>query len=173
VALLSQPPNAVLRRALKLPLWLYRADLGWLLGHHLACITHRGRRTGRVRRTVTEVVRYDRRTREIVVAAGWGGRTDWYRNILAAPALEVRSGSTAYRPVQRILTADETYREVRGYVRRHPWLARLVLPGLLGIPLDAPQGEQRQIVDATLRGVAFRPRLVALPTLSSEPRVRR
>ena len=43
--------------------------------------------------TVVEVVRFDPRTREIVVAAGWGGQTDWYRNIQRTPALEVRTGS--------------------------------------------------------------------------------
>ena len=153
----TTPPTGPLRWLFRLPLWLYRARLGWLLGHRFACLTHVGRRTGQVHRTVVEVVRFDPRTQEIVVAAGWGGRTDWYRNIQARPALEIRCGRLAYRPSQRFLTADETYLEVQRYVRRHPWVARYVFPRLLGLPFDAPGDERRAVVDATLRGVAFRP----------------
>jgi deazaflavin-dependent oxidoreductase (nitroreductase family) len=157
MAALAAPPRPLLRWLFRVPLWLYRAHLGWLMGHRLARVTHVGRRTGQVHQTIVEVVRYEPRTREIVVMAGWGGRTDWYRNVQARPALEVRSGGLAYRPVQRFLTADETYREVRQYVRRHAWVARLLFPRLLGLSLDAPEREQRAVVDATLRGVAFLP----------------
>jgi deazaflavin-dependent oxidoreductase (nitroreductase family) len=158
MALLSARPGPLLRRALKLPLLMYRVGLGWLFGHHLARVTHVGRRSGRIRQTVVEVLRYDPRTRELVVAAGWGGQTGWYRNVQAADALEVRSGRTAYRPTRRLLSADETYDEVRAYIRQHPWLARLVLTVLLGIPASAPEKQQRAMVAATLRGVVFTPR---------------
>jgi deazaflavin-dependent oxidoreductase (nitroreductase family) len=156
---LSAPRTSVLSWLFRIPLWLYRARLGWLLDHRLARLTHVGRRTGRVHQTVVEVVRFDPRTREIVVAAGWGGQTDWYRNIQAVPALEIRAGRFAYRPSQRFLTADETYAEVQRYVRRHPWVSRYVFPYLLGLSVDAPEHERRTVVDATLRGVAFRPAL--------------
>ena len=162
MAVLSTAPTGLIRWLFRAPLWLYRLHLGWLLGHRLAQITHVGRRTGRVRRAVVEVVRFDPRTREIVVAAGWGGRTDWYRNIQARPALEIRCGHLAYRPLQRFLTADETYLEVRRYVRRHPWVSRYVFPRLLGLSVDAPGDERRAVVDATLRGVAFQPRQVPI-----------
>lgn len=146
-----------MRWLFKVPLWLYRADLGWLFGHRLARLTHRGRRSGRIRQTVVEVVRYEPRTREIVVAAAWGGRTDWYRNIQASPALEIRTGGTAYRPAQHLLTSDELDRELRGYVRRHPWLARHLLPRLLGLPADASESQWRAAIDSTIRGVVFWP----------------
>jgi deazaflavin-dependent oxidoreductase (nitroreductase family) len=158
MALLSARPGPLLHRALKIPLLLYRVGLGWLFGHHLARITHVGRRSGRVRQTVVEVLRFDARTGVIVVAAGWGGRTGWYRNVQATDALEIRSGVTAYRPTRRFLTADETYAEVRSYIRRYPWLARVVLPVLLGISATAPEQRQREMVAATLRGVVFAPR---------------
>jgi deazaflavin-dependent oxidoreductase (nitroreductase family) len=148
------------RWAFRAPLRLYRANLGWLFGHHLARITHVGRRTRRSRKTVVEVVRYDPRTREIVVAAGWGDQTEWYRNILASPALEIRSGRTAYRPTQHLLTPEETYAEIQEYTRRHPWLARFTPARLLGIPFDATEPTRRAMVDATLGGVEFRPRTV-------------
>jgi deazaflavin-dependent oxidoreductase (nitroreductase family) len=147
----------VVRWLFKVPLWLYRVDLGWLFGHRLARLTHRGRRSGRIRHTVVEVVRYEPRTREIVVAAAWGGQTDWYRNIQASPALEIRTGQTVYRPAQRFLTSDEMDREMRSYVRRHPWLERAVLPRLLGLPADASEPQRRAAIAATIRGVVFWP----------------
>jgi deazaflavin-dependent oxidoreductase (nitroreductase family) len=159
-----------MRWLFKVPLWLYRADLGWLFGHRLARLTHRGRlarlthrgrRSGRIRQTVVEVVRYEPRTREIVIAAAWGGQTDWYRNIQASPALEIRTGGTAYRPAQRFLTLDEMDREMRTYVRHHPWLARFVLPRLLGLPADASESQRRAAIAATIRGVVFWPATVS------------
>ncbi len=159
MSLRSAPPKRLGRWLLRAPLLLYRTNLGWVLGHRFACLSHRGRRTGRMRQTVIEVVRYDPRTREVVVAAGWGGRTDWYRNIQASPALEIRTGAVAYRPDQRFLAADELHHEVQRYVCRHPWIARYLLPRLLGLPVDAQESQRRAAIASTLRGVSFRPRV--------------
>jgi hypothetical protein len=46
--------------------------VGWLLGHRFLMLTHRGRRTGRVYRTVLEVVARDEVTREAVVMFAFG-----------------------------------------------------------------------------------------------------
>jgi deazaflavin-dependent oxidoreductase (nitroreductase family) len=63
-----------------------------LLGHRLRYLIHRGRKTGKHRETILEVVGYDPHTPEVFVVAGWGERGDWYRNLVAAPAIEVRVG---------------------------------------------------------------------------------
>ena len=80
-------PHGLLWAAFRLPVALYRLRLGWVLGHRFLMLTHHGRRTGNVRRTALEVVRYDPRTRECVVVAAWGEHADWVRNIGASPAL--------------------------------------------------------------------------------------
>jgi deazaflavin-dependent oxidoreductase (nitroreductase family) len=90
-------PSGLLRLALKLPSLLYRAHLGWLLGHRFLLVTHRGRKTGRVHQTVLEVARYDPTTGESIVVAGWGAKTDWYRNLQANPALAIQTGRERYR----------------------------------------------------------------------------
>jgi deazaflavin-dependent oxidoreductase (nitroreductase family) len=120
-------PSPLLRWAMRLPTVLYRLHLGWLLGHRFVLLTHRGRRTGRIRRTVLEVVRYDRRTGEVIVAAGWGARSAWYRNLQARPALAISIGRTHYRPVQRFLSPAEVELVLRDYQRRHPLLARYAI----------------------------------------------
>ena len=75
------PPHGVLRALLSLPVHLYHARLGFLLGHRFLLLVHTGRRTGLSRETVLEVMRYDPVSREAVVAAGWGRRTGWLHNV--------------------------------------------------------------------------------------------
>ena len=157
MSVFSSAPDGLTRILFRAPLWLYRLHLGWLLGHRFARLTHRGRRSGQVHQSVVEVLRFDPRTSELVVASGWGGRTDWYRNIQRLPALEVRTGGVSFRPAQRFLTTDQLCAEVRGYGHRHPWIARLLFPRLFGIPVDAPEPALRDRIEASLRGVAFQP----------------
>ena len=99
MALAQRRPYGLYRRLANAPRWCYRLGLGWLLGQRVMRLTHRGRTSGLIRQTVLEVLLYDPRTREVLVVSGWEGKTDWYRNIQHAPALEVRIGRVQYRPV--------------------------------------------------------------------------
>jgi hypothetical protein len=69
-------PHGLLRLGFKLPIALYRARLGWLLGHRFLLLTHRGRKSGKIHQTVLEVVRYDPATRESVALSAWDARAD-------------------------------------------------------------------------------------------------
>jgi len=149
-------PTGALRLAFRLPIYLYRLGLGQLLGHRFMLLTHRGRRSSRVYQTALEVVRYDPSLRETVVASGWGERSDWYRNLKAHPALEIRTGRERYAPEQRFLTPEEVYREIVDYERLHPWAVRIV-PSLLGFRLDGSDAARRAFANS-VRMVAFRPR---------------
>ena len=57
----------------KLPVVLYRLRLGWLLGKRFMLLTHVGRRSGKVRRTILAVLRFDAQTREIYAVSAWKG----------------------------------------------------------------------------------------------------
>jgi deazaflavin-dependent oxidoreductase (nitroreductase family) len=149
----------LLRAVLGLPVWLYRAHLGRLLGQRFLLLVERGRTTGRIRRVVIEVVRFDPLRRESTVVAGWGRDTQWLRNVLAGGALEVQTGSRSYVPTVRILPADEATSVLADYERRN-WLiaplVRRVLGRLLGWPYDGgPRARARAV--AQLEMVAFRP----------------
>jgi hypothetical protein len=86
-------PAGILLLVFRLPVYLYRINLGWLLGRRFLLLTHRGRSSGRVYRTVLEVVRHAPSNRETIVVSGWGERSDWYRNLRASPPL-----GHSYRP---------------------------------------------------------------------------
>lgn len=149
------PPSGVLRALLRAPEWLYRLHLGVLLGRRFLRLTHRGRRSGQVYRTVLEVVRYDPATHESVVVSAWGDRADWYRNIRAHPALLVETGGQRYAPRQRFLSDDELSVVFAAYARTHRLAARLISP-LFGLRLDGSP-TARQALARQFGGVAFQP----------------
>src|ERR1043165_3738317 len=60
----------------KLPILLYQLHLGWLLGKRFMQITHVGRRSGKVRKSILAVLRFDEKTKEIYAVSAWRG-SDW------------------------------------------------------------------------------------------------
>jgi len=156
MALAHRRPYGIYRWLANSPLWLYRLGLGGILGQRVLCLTHRGRKSGQIRRTVLEVLSYDRQTREILVVSGWEGKTDWYRNIQAGPALEVQIGWVHYRPGQEFLSSEETTDLILTLFRQHPREVRFA-GRLLGIDPDAPPSVLQARVKSFFRGVRFRP----------------
>src|SRR5579885_2695552 len=152
MALAHRRPYGMYRWLANLPRWFYRLGLGWVLGHRVVQITHRGRKSGRIRRTILEVLHYDPQTQEVLVVSGWEGKTDWYRNIEHEPALEVRTGRVAYRPVQEFLSSEETARLILTLFRQHPREVRFV-GRLLLIDPRAEDAVLRSWIEAFFRGV--------------------
>jgi deazaflavin-dependent oxidoreductase (nitroreductase family) len=156
MALAHRRPYGIYRWLANAPRWFYRLGLGWLLGHRMVQITHRGRKSGLIRQTILEVLHYDRQTHEVLVVSGWEGKTDWYRNIQHEPALEVRIGRVAYRPAQEFLSPEETSHLILTLFRQRPREVRFV-GSLLGIDPNAPEPALRARIEAFFRGVRFRP----------------
>ena len=69
---LRSKPTGASRLAFRLPIYLYRLDLGWLLGHRFLLLVYWGRESGLLRETVLEVLFHDPATREGVVLSAWG-----------------------------------------------------------------------------------------------------
>jgi deazaflavin-dependent oxidoreductase (nitroreductase family) len=144
---------------LKLPAALYAADLGWLLGHRFLALRHRGRRTGRTYTTVLEVVRWRADASEAVVVSGFGPRAQWYRNVLAGGAEEVRIGRARFEPDVRVLPAAEAIAVLADYERRARLaapLVRAVLGRLVGFRYDG-SSEGRQRLAEALAFIALAP----------------
>jgi deazaflavin-dependent oxidoreductase (nitroreductase family) len=152
---LRSKPAGALRLAFRLPIYLYRFDLGWLLGHRFLLLVHRGRKSSLLHQTMLEVVLYDPSIRESVVLSAWGEDADWYRNLQKGPAIEIRTGRESYEPLQRFLSPEEANAPMASYERRHPWAAR-ILGRLLGYPLGGPEAARRAFAES-VRLVAFRP----------------
>ena len=159
VAHQPDPPRGVLRLLLGLPVHLYRAGLGFVFGHRFLFLATTGRRTGRRRETVVEVVRYDPSSREAIVVAGWGVKTGWLHNVEAGLANEVRIGRDRYVPAYRVLETDEAAAILADYERRNRLIrpiVRRVISSLVGWRYDGTPDARRRVVDQ-LRMVGFRP----------------
>ena len=107
-------------------------------------LSHVGRRTGHEHTTVLEVILHEGDPPTWYVAAAWGDRSDWYRNLMQNPRVTVIVGSDRYRVVARVLDTDEAARVHGEYVRQHPWAARII-GRMLGI--DLRRTDPRMLAD--------------------------
>ena len=122
-------PTGASRLAFRLPIYLYRLNLGWLLVHRGLLFIHRGHKSGLLRETVLEVIMYNPATGKSVVLSAWGEKAAWYRNIQATPALEARTASERCVPEQRFLAPEENHAVLADYRRRHPLAFRFFVKG--------------------------------------------
>jgi deazaflavin-dependent oxidoreductase (nitroreductase family) len=153
-------PAGAVKWLLKVPVALYAANLGWLLGHRFLLLAHRGRRTGRVYRTPLEVLAWDEAAREAVVMSGFGRTSAWYRNVLAGDPVELRIARLRFAPRARELDTEEAARVFAAYERRNRIAAplmRAILSRLAGFRYDGSEAARRRLVQA-LPLVAFRSR---------------
>ena len=148
-------PRALANRQLmRLPIWLYKLRLGFLLGSRMLMLEHTGRASGLSRLVVLEVIdRPD--AREYVVVSGFGERSQWYRNVVADPRVRIWVSGRAPQPgVARVLSAEEADASLAAYVRRHPraWERfRPVLEATLGARIDGPGTAPPMIQFTTMR----------------------
>jgi deazaflavin-dependent oxidoreductase (nitroreductase family) len=136
--------SGALRLAFRLPIHLYRLNLGWLFGHRGLLLIHQGRKSSLLRETVLEVALYDPDIQGSVALSAWGEKADWYRNIEAIPAYEVRTGGQRYVAEQRFLTPEENHTVILEYARRHPLALRFFFKAFgFGYPLEGLEDERQ------------------------------
>lgn len=134
------PPTGLARLAFRLPIWLYRLGLGRFLGRRILELTHTGRKSGLTRHTVLEVVRYDPASGTYYIAVGFGDRSDWYRNVLANPHVEVRSAGDHIHAVAEELSPEEAGEELVKYSHQHATAFR-ELVHFMGYRLDGTDAD--------------------------------
>jgi deazaflavin-dependent oxidoreductase (nitroreductase family) len=148
-------PRGLARLAFRAPIWLYRLGLGGLLGTRFLLLIHTGRKSGRERKTVLEVVRCDREKSEFVVAAGFGPKSDWYQNLRARPRATVQCGRRRWNMNAEFLNPDQAGEELLDYGRHHPAALRELIR-FMGYKAGGSPDEIRG-VGRMLAMVAFHP----------------
>ena len=150
-----QKPRGVFKKLLRLPVRLYDAHLGFVMGERFVLITHTGRRSGLTFRTVVEVVEHDPGSDEYIVSSGTGPRADWYLNLRAHDASEVQVGERRWVPAQRLVPDVEAADRFSRYERLHPRTAARLLDSM-GRSYDGTDEDRlRMIRDMPM--VAFGP----------------
>jgi len=126
------------RTLMRIPIWIYRAGAGGLLGSRFLMLEHIGRKSGIARNVVLEVIGHPTAD-SYLVASGFGERAQWYRNITANPQVRVYAGGRSpSRATARVLGREEANRALDDYARRHPqaWKQfKPVLERTLGGPI--------------------------------------
>ena len=133
-----QPPTGFKRILFRLPIWLYKAHLGWLLGKRFLLLNHIGRKSGLPRQVVLEVVRFDQETSTYIIASGFGETSQWYQNLLQQPQVTIQIGSKNYQMAAKFLSTREGAAEMVNYAQRHPSAAKN-LPQLMGYRVDGTE----------------------------------
>lgn len=157
-----QPPSGMARRLYRLPIWLFRLHLGWLLMGHFLLLAHTGRKSGLPRQTVLEVLWHEKAGDVYYVLAAWGEQSDWVKNIEQTPQVTIADGRRRFRAQAARLSPEEAEVKVLAYARQHPRLVRY-LPRLLGYRTDGTEEDLRALARLGIV-VAFEPSSTLLPS---------
>ena len=152
--------SRILKAILHAPVYLYRWRLGWLAGKRFLLLTHTGRRTGRPRQVILEVMDYREPISEAIVMSGFGRNSDWLLNIEAHPDPEVQIGSRRFVASFRFVETAEAVAVVQKYEQQNWYLlpvVHYVLGRLLGWKYRGTDENRRRLV-TQLPLIGFRPR---------------
>ena len=155
--IMASAPRGGLRFGLRLPIWLYRAHLGWLLGERFLLLNHAGRKSGRIHQSVIEVVKHDPASDAYFVVSGWGSRSDWYQNIHQTPDATVWVGRRKLAVRAEDVPESTAVDILEEYTRRYPMAFKELTGLFLGERLQ-PGREASQRLAEKMPMVVFRPR---------------
>lgn len=119
-----QGVGPVFKWIFKIPILYYKLGLGWMIGRRLLLLTTTGRRTGKPRQTPLEYV-HNPQDNSYRVSPGWGGNTDWYKNLCRDPHVTVQVGRRKFHAVAQPAPDEEAAEFMRNTSRRHPSMDRV------------------------------------------------
>jgi len=148
-------PSRLAKLGFAIPVWLYRAHLGFLFGGRVIAIVHHGRKSGQ--RYVSGLEVLTRTGGELFVCSAWGMKADWFRNIEAGGIDELWDGRTRHDTAAfRVIEPDEAFEVLERYEVEHERTARRTLPRMLA-GYDFSDSSRRTLAeDSTI--IAFKPR---------------
>jgi deazaflavin-dependent oxidoreductase (nitroreductase family) len=138
------PPSGFRRWFFRLPLKLYKAGLGRLLGSRFVLLEHIGRVSGKTRRVVLEVVKHERPAGNFYVVAAWGEQADWFQNIKVNPRVAFQVGGQRFTGRAHVLTREEAERVFLEYGRKHPRLLQELM-GFVGYRIQRDEASYRDL----------------------------
>ena len=146
MSLVSRRPGALLRFGLHLPTWLYRLHLDWLLGQRFLLLLHTGRKTGRIHRTVVEVVSHEE-SLNFYVVSGWGRKADWNRNIHERSEVKIRVGGRTMPARAEDVPAEKAAGIMEEYTNRYPLAFKELTYFFLGEEMKPGLETARRVVE--------------------------
>jgi deazaflavin-dependent oxidoreductase (nitroreductase family) len=146
-SIVDRPPSKALRFGLRLPIWLYRMKLGWLLGKRFLMLTQTGRKSGQPHQSVIEVVQHDKQTGTYFVVSGWGEKSDWYQNVQKNPSVTVHVGRRVFPARAAFIPLTKAIDIMETYTREHPIAFKELSSLFLGKELKPGIDAARQVAE--------------------------
>ena len=128
--MLEKRPSGLLRFFFKVPLFMHKIGLGgWerLIGAQWMLLITTGRKTGKRRETLVDVMDYDKVTDTYYIEAAYGAHADWFKNIQANPLFEAQVGRRKFTAQAEILNEGDTGEMLVQFFRRKPDYTRSVM----------------------------------------------
>jgi deazaflavin-dependent oxidoreductase (nitroreductase family) len=125
-----KPPRGWLKFFFKIPVYVARTGFaGWerLIGVEWMLLTSIGRKSGKKRYSMVDVLVHDKDADTYFIEVGFGKRSDWYRNIQASPVFEAQVGRRKFRATAEELPRERTADVMVDFVRRRPKYAKSVM----------------------------------------------
>ncbi len=158
---LSGRPGPLLRRLFKLPLLLHALGLGGIeriFGFHWLVVTVTGRKTGRPRRVVLDLL--IEREDGFYADSGWI-ESQWVKNLRIDPRVSLRIDRRHFSGVAEELSPEAGADIYLEWVARRRWAGRAILR-VLSIDFSTPEASRRGLVERASVWV-FRPQRTGEP----------
>jgi deazaflavin-dependent oxidoreductase (nitroreductase family) len=146
MSVFEKRPGGFLKFFFKTPVWLYKMGLGGMeriFGAEWMLLTTTGRKSGKPRQTMVDILDYDKDTDIYYIEAAYGARADWYRNIQANPFFEAQAGRRKFHARAGELTSDNAADMLVQFYRRKPAYMRSVM-AMVGMKFEG-EDELRKI----------------------------
>lgn len=117
-------PGPFFKWLFKLPILQYKLGMGWMVGKYFLLLTTTGRRSGKRRYTALEYI-YDKENDSYRIAAGWGGKTDWYRNLLKNPNVRVQVGRRKFDAIAERVRDEDVAKFMMDVSKLNPRMERV------------------------------------------------
>jgi len=126
----NKPPNQLLKFFFKVPVWFHKMGFGgWerLVGAQWMLITTTGRKTGKRRDAMVDVMDYDKASDIYYIEAAYGARADWYKNIQRNPIFEAQVGHRKFKARAGALSTEGAGDMLVQFYRNKPAYTRSVM----------------------------------------------
>jgi len=114
----------------KTPVFLHKLGIVWWIekftGAQWMLITTTGRKSGKPRQVLVDVMKYDKETNTYYVEAAYGARADWVRNIHTNPVFQAQVGRRKFAARAVVLSPEETGKKIVDFYRRRPAYTKAV-----------------------------------------------
>lgn len=148
------PPKGLLKLSFRIPVYFYRIGLGWLIGERFVLINHVGRKSGKHYQSVVEVVEREKESGNIIVVAGYGEQTQWYKNLMQQQNTTIQLGKHTFSVRIVPVEPDDGGDIIARYMARYGKLTGQLF-SMIGYKWDGTEKDARRIAREGLRFVRF------------------